>query len=75
MGPNALEKSFINFANYHNADISIMEGKIIKDKFPLIYAVGKASLEQPRLLEFNIGNKKHPLIVLVGKGVCFDTGG
>ena len=75
MGPNALEKSFINYANYHNADISIMEGKIIKDKFPLIYAVGKASLEQPRLLEFNIGNKKHPLIVLVGKGVCFDTGG
>jgi len=75
MGPNALEKSFINFARYHNTDVSIIKGNIIKDKFPLIYAVGKASLEQPRLLELNIGNKRHPLIVLVGKGVCFDTGG
>ena len=75
MGPDALEKSFINYANYHNADFSINKGNIIKDKFPLIYAVGKASIEQPRLLELNIGNKKHPLIVLIGKGVCFDTGG
>ena len=75
MGPEALENSFINFANHHNADISILKGSIIKDKFPLIYAVGKASIEQPRLLELNIGNKKDPLIVLIGKGVCFDTGG
>jgi leucyl aminopeptidase len=75
MGPNALEKSFINYADFHDADISIMKGNIIKDKFPLIYAVGKASIEKPRLLELNIGKKKYPLIVLVGKGVCFDTGG
>ena len=75
MGPNALEKSFINFADYHNAEINIIKGSIIKDKFPLIYAVGKASLEEPRLLELNIGNKKHSLVIVIGKGVCFDTGG
>ena len=75
MGPEALEKSFINFADYHNADVTIIKGSIIKDKFPLIYAVGKASEEEPRLLEFNIGNKKHPLVIVIGKGVCFDTGG
>ena len=75
MGPEALEKSFINFAGYHNAEINIIKGSIIKDKFPLIYAVGKASVEEPRLLELNIGNKKHPLVIVIGKGVCFDTGG
>ena len=75
MGPEALEKSFINFADYHNAEINLIKGSIIKDKFPLIYAVGKASVEEPRLLELNIGNKKHPLVIIIGKGVCFDTGG
>ena len=75
MGPEALEKSFINFADYHNAEINLIKGSIIKDKFPLIYAVGKASVEEPRLLELNIGNKKHPLVIVIGKGVCFDTGG
>lgn len=75
MGPEALEKSFIDFANYHNADVSIINGSKIEDKFPLIYAVGKASIEHPRVLELNIGNINHPLIVLIGKGVCFDTGG
>jgi len=75
MGPNALEKSFIHYANFHDADVTIMKGNVIRNKFPLIHAVGKASLEQPRLLELNIGKEKYPLIVLVGKGVCFDTGG
>ena len=75
MGPEALEKSFSSFSDYHNAEVTIIKGSIIKDKFPLIYAVGKASVEEPRLLELNIGNKKHPLLIVIGKGVCFDTGG
>ena len=37
--------------------------------------MGKASEEEPRLLEFNIGNKNYPLVIVIGKGVCFDTGG
>ena len=75
MGPDGLEKSFLNFANYHNADINIIKNELIKENFPLIYAVGKCSIEQPRLLELNIGKKNDPLIILIGKGVCFDTGG
>jgi len=75
MGPDALEDTFINFGDYHNAKVKIIKEIDIKNKFPLIYAVGKGSIEKPRLLELNWGNKKYPLITLVGKGVCFDTGG
>lgn len=75
MGPDALEKSFISFANYHYANFNIINNPSIKKDFPLIYAVGKASIEEPRLLEFNWGKPGYPLIVLIGKGVCFDTGG
>ena len=75
MGPDGLEKSFLSFANYHNADTNIIKNELIKENFPLIYAVGKCSIEQPRLLELNIGKKNDPLIILIGKGVCFDTGG
>ena len=75
MGPNALELSFLSFANYHSADIKVIKGKVIEEEFPLIYAVGKSSEEEPRLLELNVINNDGPLIILVGKGVCFDTGG
>jgi len=75
MGPDSLEKSFNDFAAYHKANAITIHGKDISEGFPLIYAVGKASLEAPRLLELNWGNSKHPTIILIGKGVCFDTGG
>jgi len=75
MGPNALEKSFIDFALYHNVNFNIFKGEEIKNSFPLIHAVGKGSIESPRLLELNWGNHNYPLIILIGKGVCFDTGG
>ena len=45
MGPDALEKSFIAFANYHSANFNIINNPSIKNDFPLIYAVGKASIE------------------------------
>ncbi len=75
MGPDNFEKSFVDFANYHNASFKLIKNPKIKENFPLIYAVGKGSLEEPRLLELNWGNKNYPLVVLIGKGVCFDTGG
>ncbi len=75
MGPDALERSFINFAAFHKVKCTIIKGSEIKDDFPLIHAVGMASTEEPRLLELNWGNDKYPSIILVGKGVCFDTGG
>ena len=75
LGPDALEKSFIDFANYHKANTKTIKGIEILEGFPLLHAVGKGSVEQPRLLELNWGNSKHPAIILIGKGVCFDTGG
>jgi len=75
MGPEALEVSFTNFAKYHNAKYNIINDASIESDFPLIFSVGKASIEKPRLLEFNWGKQSDPLVILVGKGVCFDTGG
>ena len=75
LGPDALEKSFIDFANYHKANTKTIKGTEILEGFPLLHAVGKGSVEHPRLLELNWGNSKHPAIILIGKGVCFDTGG
>ncbi len=48
---------------------------LLKDSFPTIHAVGRASHRAPRLAELTWGNAKHPHLVIVGKGVCFDTGG
>ena len=75
MGPDNLEKSFNDFALYHKANTNSINGTDIIKGFPLIHAVGKASIEGPRLLELNWGSAKHPKIILIGKGVCFDTGG
>jgi leucyl aminopeptidase len=75
MGPDALEKSFNNFASYHKVTSKTIIGDDLIKAFPLIHAVGKASIEEPRLLELNWGNTDHPSVILVGKGVCFDTGG
>jgi leucyl aminopeptidase len=49
--------------------------QLLKGNFPLIHAVGRAAADQPRLVDFSWGNPKHPRVTLVGKGVCFDTGG
>ena len=46
-----------------------------RQNFPLIHAVGMASSRAPRLIDLTWGNPDHPKVTLVGKGVCFDTGG
>ena len=76
MGPDNLEASFINFAQSHKVPFTIYKNDKIIEEFPLIHAVGKGSKQKPRLLELNsYKNKKYPLVILVGKAVCFDTGG
>jgi len=76
MGPVELEKTAKALASNHKADIEVIKDKdLIKNNFPLVFEVGKASTRRPRLLDLRWGNKKHPKITLVGKGVCFDTGG
>jgi leucyl aminopeptidase len=49
--------------------------ELLAQNFPAIHAVGRAATRPPRLLEINWGNPKHPKVAIVGKGVCFDTGG
>jgi len=48
---------------------------LLKAGFPTVHAVGRASPRVPRVIEMRWGDPKHPLLALVGKGVCFDTGG
>ena len=76
MGPDALEKAFCNLALKHNAYAQVIKGDdLLKQNFPMIHAVGRASDQEPRLLDMKWGDKNNPKVTLVGKGVCFDTGG
>ncbi|MDA9272091.1 leucyl aminopeptidase family protein [bacterium] len=49
--------------------------ELLRENFPAIHAVGRAAADAPRLLSLTWGNEKHPRVTLVGKGVCFDSGG
>ena len=77
MGPSELEDYAKSFADFHQANFSSICGEeLIKENLPLIYSVGKASEREPRLIEITHGTADERFsITLVGKGVCFDTGG
>lgn len=76
MGPDDLEKAARTVASAHGAEISVVTGDdLLTRNFPMIHAVGRASAQAPRLIDINWGPKDGPKVTLVGKGVCFDTGG
>ncbi len=76
MGPENLEAAFRTLAKSHAAKVVVIKGDaLLKKNFPMIHAVGRASDQVPRLLDMTWGNANDPKITLVGKGVCFDTGG
>lgn len=76
MGPAELEGAFRALADHHDATVSTIEGEaLLEQNFPMIHAVGRASVSAPRLLEMHWGPADAPKVTLVGKGVCFDTGG
>ena len=76
MGPAELEAAARVLAKNHGAKISVIEGSaLLRKNYPLIHAVGQGSARAPRLIEILWGNPKAPKVTLVGKGVCFDTGG
>ncbi len=76
MGPDQLETEFRRMGKAHNATISVIKGDaLLKKNFPMIHTVGRASDQAPRLLDLTWGPKSAPKVTLVGKGVCFDTGG
>jgi leucyl aminopeptidase len=78
MGPADLEKAARDMAACHGAKFGVTVGDdLLAKDFPLIHAVGRAAAPTaaPRLIDFTWGDSAHPRITLVGKGVCFDTGG
>jgi leucyl aminopeptidase len=76
MGPDELGEAARTLAKSYKASIKVTaDKKLLTDNFPMIYAVGKASTRRPRLIDMSWGNPKHPKLTIVGKGVCFDTGG
>ncbi|PDT03949.1 leucyl aminopeptidase [Rhizobium chutanense] len=76
MGPNQLEAVFRSLAAHYKAEVSVISGDdLLTQNFPLVHTVGRASADAPRLLELRWGKKGHRKVTLVGKGVCFDTGG
>ncbi|AXV17094.1 leucyl aminopeptidase [Neorhizobium sp. SOG26] len=76
MGPAELEAAFRALGEHYGATVTAIVGDdLIKENFPLVHTVGRASVSAPRLLEMRWGQKGDPRITLVGKGVCFDTGG
>ena len=75
MGPAELEAAATALAQAFGASIKAIRGEdLLARNFPMIHAVGRASPRAPRLLDLHWGDKG-PKLTLVGKGVCFDTGG
>jgi len=60
---------------YHASVTQIIGEDLLTANYPAIYTVGKASCHEPRLVDLKWGDSKHPKVTLVGKGVCFDSGG
>ncbi|MCW5629071.1 MAG: leucyl aminopeptidase family protein [Rhodoferax sp.] len=76
MGPQDLARCAQALAKRHGARFHQVQGDaLLKKNFPAIHAVGRASSRAPRLIELNWGKARHPLLSIVGKGVCFDSGG
>lgn len=76
MGPDDLEQAVRMLAKKHKARVSVVTGDdLLAKNFPMIHAVGRASDKAPRLIDMVWGDRSAPKVTLVGKGVCFDTGG
>ncbi|MEM6758975.1 MAG: leucyl aminopeptidase family protein [Pseudomonadota bacterium] len=75
MGPPELEHAARDLAQQHGAQITAISGaELLDQNFPLIHTVGRAAEKAPRLIDMSWGTTG-PKLTLVGKGVCFDTGG
>jgi leucyl aminopeptidase len=77
MGPGQLESEAESLAKAFRADVKITRGEMLEREYPMVHAVGRAAgrAHAPRLIELEWGDPKHPKIAVVGKGVCFDSGG
>ena len=76
MGPAELAAAAEALAKRHKAETKvIIGGELLKQNYPMVHAVGRASARAPRLIDLTWGSERDPKVTLVGKGVCFDSGG
>ncbi|MEM7211695.1 MAG: leucyl aminopeptidase family protein [Pseudomonadota bacterium] len=76
MTPSVLDATCRKVAARHGAEFSSTVGEdLLSENFPLIHTVGRAASDSPRLVDMSWGDPALPKLTLVGKGVCFDTGG
>ncbi|MCL2452114.1 MAG: leucyl aminopeptidase family protein [Alphaproteobacteria bacterium] len=76
MDPDGLEVAALELAARSHAQAEVFRGEELLEKnLPLIFAVGRAAEKPPRLVDFRFGPESAPKVTLIGKGVCFDSGG
>jgi leucyl aminopeptidase len=77
LGPAELEQAVRDAATAFGGQVRVTAGNDLTEGYPLVAAVGRAASPDraPRLIEVEFGNPQHPRVAIVGKGVCFDSGG
>ena len=77
MGPAALEAEVEKLAKAHGGKLTTVKGDALEQGFPMVHAVGRAAARHhaPRLMHLAWGKESDPVLAVVGKGVCFDSGG
>jgi leucyl aminopeptidase len=77
LGPAELEAAAADLADQYGGKLTVTAGKALEAGYPMIAAVGRAAAagREPRLIEIEHGDQRHPRLAIVGKGVCFDSGG
>ena len=77
MGPAALEAEFSALAKKHGAQLKVTRGDELETGYPMVHAVGRAAARHhaPRIMHLTWGDESQPVLAVIGKGVCFDSGG
>jgi leucyl aminopeptidase len=76
LSPEALAQAAVDVAKRYGGKHRVVVGDdLLKERFPTVHAVGRASAVAPRVFDMEWGDASHPKVTLVGKGVCFDSGG
>ena len=77
MGPAALEEQCEKLAKDHGGKLNVTRGDALEQEYPMVHAVGRAAARShaPRIMHLAWGKESDPVIAIVGKGVCFDSGG
>src|SRR5262249_36742633 len=77
LGPGELEMAVLALAEESGGKVNVVRDQPLKEGYPMVAAVGAAAApgREPRLIELEHGDRRHPRIAIIGKGVCFDSGG